>query len=465
MKQIITTLLYSFLLFTTASCKKFLQVQPPIDTLVGDEAFSDDATATAAVTGLYSRMLGNTGSAQLATGGTSIYLGLCADELNLTSSSASLVQQYAEFANNSISSSGSNISPRFWQNPYNYIYHANACIEALQRVTTLTDATRKQLLGEMKFMRAFIYFHLVNEFGDVPLITFTDYQMASKTPRTPAAQVSAAIISDLEQAATLLSPNYPSVGKGRPNKWAAIALLSRMYLYGKQWQDALSSANDIIASAAYNLVPNLNNVFLLNSAEAILQFPTSTSSVVNSYEGNIFIPSSSTAIPAFSASASLLNAFEPGDARKTAWLKSNTVSGTTYYYPYKYKQRTNTTPATEATIPIRLAEIYLIRAEANAQLNNLVAALDDLNTVRRRAGLPNFTSGIKASILSAIEKERQVELFAEWGHRWFDLKRTGRADAVLSAVKGTFWQPTDMLFPVPDLELNRNPLLTQNPGY
>jgi hypothetical protein len=465
MKQTITTLLYTLLLFTTASCKKFLQVQPPIDTLVGDEAFSDDATATAAVTGLYSRMMGNTGSAQLATGGTSVYLGLCADELNLTSSSASLVQQYAEFANNSISSSGSNISPRFWQNPYNYIYHANACIEALQRVTTLTEATRKQLLGEMKFMRAFIYFHLVNEFGDVPLVTATGYRENSKMPRTGAGKVWQTIIADLKEAQLLLSSNYPSAGKARPNKWAATAMLARVYLYQQDWQNALASANDVINSGAYSLVSNLNNVFLLNSAEAILQFPTSASSVVNSYEGNIFIPASSTAIPAFSATPSLLNAFETGDARKTAWLKSNMVGGTTYFYPYKYKQRTNTTPPTEATIPIRLAEMYLIRAEANAELNNLSAALDDLNTIRKRANLPVSTDSVKASLLTAIEKERQVELFAEWGHRWFDLKRTGRADAVLSPVKGTFWQPTDVLFPIPDLELSRNPLLTQNPGY
>lgn len=465
MKGTIMLLLYTILLLTTASCKKFLQVQPPVDTLVGDEAFSDDATASAAVIGLYTRMMGNTGSAQLATGGTSVYLALCADELSLTSSSSSLVQQYGEFANNSISPSGSNISVRFWQNPYNYIYHANACIEALQRVTTLTEATRKQLLGEMKFMRAFIYFHLVNEFGDVPLITSTDYRETSKMARTAAEQVWQTIIIDLKEAQALLSPNYPSTGKARPNKSAATALLARVFLYTQNWQEALASANDIIASGAYSLVPNLNNVFLLNSTEAILQMPTSTTSVVNSFEGNIFIPSSATAIPAFSATPSLLNAFELGDARKTAWLKSNTVSGTNYYYPYKYRQRANTTPVVEATIPLRLAEIYLIRAEANAQLNNLAAALDDLNTIRKRAGLSNSAATTKMALLSAIEKERQVELFSEWGHRWFDLKRTGRADAVLSGVKGPFWHPTVVLFPIPDLELNRNPSLVQNPGY
>ena len=116
---------------------------------------------------------------------------------------------------------------------------------------------------------------------------------------------------------------------------------------------------------------------------------------------------------------------------------------------------------------LRFAELYLIRAEARAQQNKLTganSAASDINVIRTRAGLSNTTATTQAALLLAVEKERQVELFTEWGHRWFDLRRTGRIDAVLSAVKPT-WKPTAALFPIPYLEIQRNPLLTQNNGY
>ena len=112
----------------------------------------------------------------------------------------------------------------------------------------------------------------------------------------------------------------------------------------------------------------------------------------------------------------------------------------------------------------RLAEQYLIRAEALAQQNKLDSALADLNLVRQRAGLGNSTAVTGTDVLAAVMHERQTELFAEWGHRWFDLRRTGTIDAVLGAVKPG-WQPTDSTLPVPFTQIQDNSLLTQNPGY
>jgi hypothetical protein len=113
---------------------------------------------------------------------------------------------------------------------------------------------------------------------------------------------------------------------------------------------------------------------------------------------------------------------------------------------------------------LRLAEQYLIRAEARAQLENIPGAQEDLNAIRSRAGLPDTDADDKASLLLAIERERQAELFAEGGHRWLDLKRTNRADAVLGPLKAD-WQTPDALFPIPDAERQLNPNLTQNDGY
>jgi hypothetical protein len=140
------------------------------------------------------------------------------------------------------------------------------------------------------------------------------------------------------------------------------------------------------------------------------------------------------------------------------------VGANTYYYPYKYKIVSNAT-ISEYSMVLRLAEQYLIRAEARVQ-NNLPGAIGDLNVLRARASLPALSTTLSpAQVTTAIEHERQVELFTEFGHRWLDLKRTGRADAVLGQLKGANWQPTDVLYPLPLTEIQTNQNLTQNPGY
>ena len=118
----------------------------------------------------------------------------------------------------------------------------------------------------------------------------------------------------------------------------------------------------------------------------------------------------------------------------------------------------------------RLAEQYLIRAEARAQQNNISDAQADLNKIRTRARLPNTTAADKNSILSAILHERQTELFSEWGNRWFDLKRTNNIDAVMSIMtpkkaNGLQWQSYKQLNPLPFTEIQRDPSLLQNLGY
>ncbi|HEY4197438.1 MAG TPA: RagB/SusD family nutrient uptake outer membrane protein, partial [Mucilaginibacter sp.] len=117
----------------------------------------------------------------------------------------------------------------------------------------------------------------------------------------------------------------------------------------------------------------------------------------------------------------------------------------------------------------RLAEQYLIRAEARSQEGNVSGAQSDLNVIRNRAGLANTTASTQTTLLTAILHERQVEMFTEWGHRWLDLKRTGTVDAVMSLVLpakgGGGWNPNMALMPLPlgDLQADQN--LTQNPGY
>jgi hypothetical protein len=352
----------------------------------------------------------------------------------------------------------------FWEKAYKYIYTANLCIEKLAESSTISSAVKNRLTGECKFIRAFCYFHLVNLFGDVPLLTTSDYAVNAVSPRTSLETVYSQITTDLTASQSLLSADYPTTGRVRPNKWTATALLARVYLYRKDWANAELQANAVIGAGMYSLEQNLSNVFLLSSNEAIWQLLPVNFTNNSTWEGSLIIPVSPVVTPTYLLTDTLIKSFETDDRRKTNWTMSRVFNGQTLYYPVKYKVKTAAV-LTEYYSVFRLAEQYLVRAEASAQLNKLSAAAGDINTIRNRAGLPNTTAVSQPDLLSAIEQERKMELFAEWGHRWYDLKRTGRADAVIGGLKPLTWKPTDALWPIPVSQLNLNPALTQNPGY
>lgn len=444
--------------FWFSSCKKAVQVPPPANQVISSTVFEDDATATSAITGIYSEMMN--GSNQFCAVQTTVLAALSADELSFNSNNFQL-----EFERNEITQfSEVVLGTYFWDRPYKYIYIANLCIEGLTNSTTLTPSVKQTLLGEAKFIRAFCYFYLVNCFGDVPLITSSNYQQNAAMPRTPVAEVYQQIITDLKEAKTLLPANYITAEKLRPNKWAATSLLARVYLYTANFPEAEAEATAVINSTSYSLVPNLNNVFLKGSTETVWQlFPVNPT--WNTWEGRELIPSSTSATPQYKLTPSLLNAFQSSDARRTSWVTSKTIPAGTFIYPHKYKVYGNGAPQTEYYVVFRLAEQFLVRAEARAQQNNINGARSDLNAIRTRANLPNNTSNDQPSILAAIEQERRIELMFEWGHRWFDLKRTNRVNAVIGPLKPLTWQPTDALWPIPTAQLNANPFLTQNPGY
>jgi hypothetical protein len=161
----------------------------------------------------------------------------------------------------------------------------------------------------------------------------------------------------------------------------------------------------------------------------------------------------------------LLVDFETGDDRRSVWVAGNGV----VYYPFKYKQGDNpATTVTEYSMVLRLAEQYLIRAEARLNQGKLVgehSAESDINVIRNRAGLDNTAAVTNEELMAAIEQERRIELFAEWGHRWLDLKRWDRATTVLDPIKAD-WLRFDMLYPIPQGEINKNNNLNpQNTGY
>jgi hypothetical protein len=465
-KTITINLLVFFVLGAVAGCKKFVEVTTPPNQIVSSLIFTNDATATSAVTGIYSQMVGS--GVSFMNGAMTVYPGLSSDEIVNTTANVTL----DPFTSNTLANNNSTVQTIMWKASYSLIYDANACIEGLNKSSGITPALKKQLLGEAKFIRALNYFYLVNLFGDVPLITGTDYTVNEIVPCTSTSKVYDQMIADLVDAQQLLLTTYPTVGPVRANKWAATALLARLYLYHKDWALAEAQATAVINSGTYNLVPGLNQVFLAGSKEAILQFIPAPGN--NTSEGLTFIPSSNTVRPTYALTTTLVAAFEVNDNRKTSWVANNVITGITYNYPYKYKVRSGTV-ITENYMVLRLAEQYLIRAEARYNLERVPDAVADLNVIRARAFAPASAGPLPANAvlpttlspgqcIDAIVHERQVELFAEWGQRWFDLKRTGRIDAVLSASKPA-WQPFQALYPIPYVEIQRNPALTQNIGY
>ena len=460
----ITNITKSYLLILaltmSISCEEFVEIEVPETEIVAETVFQSDGTATAALVNLYTEMHATSNFASGGSSSISLLQGLSADELTLVSVGTELE---SFFFNNVIPTSPEVAS--IWSACYNIIFGANAIMEGLANSSSrVSMEVSTQLEGEARFIRAFCHFYLVNLFGEVPYVATTDYRINSIVSRTSVTEVYQQIIDDLIEAKELLTDDYPSDGRVRPNKGVATALLARVYLYTEDWANAEIQSTEVIKNTSLYGLTDLDLVFLINSNETIWQlFPEEGRN--NGFDGSTFIVVDAPSIAVLSDY--LFNAFENGDARKDNWVGSVTTESNTYIFPFKYKSQDND-PESEYSMVFRLAEQYLIRAEARAQQNRLTEAIVDLDMIRQRAKLPLISitnpSMSQSDLLQAIEQERRVELFTEWGHRWFDLKRTGHIDAVLSTVK-TSWEPTDILLPLPQNEIEINQNITQNPGY
>lgn len=454
MKKSILALSISILL---GSCEKFLDTKLNQSLTTKDLVFSDDISATSAIHGIYYEMV-SSGTF------TSNYEGMC-QNTGLSSDELFNYRRRPErtaFETHDLMPAHP-FMQGMWNPVYNVIYQANSMIEGIEKGTGLTPAVASQLKGEALFVRAFAYFYLVNLFGDVPLILETDYHKNSLLPRTSADKVKAQVLSDLLAAQAAMNDAYPVSERARPNKATATAMLARVYLYLGDWENAALQATAVIEHADYGLEQDVAKVFLKESRETIWQL-VPVSDYISSPEARWFVLTGTPSSLSQLVRPALLNAFENGDDRRTNWIGSFTNSVGTFIFPYKYK-----TPYIEPgksrpeySIVLRLPEQYLIRAEARAHLNDVSGARSDLDSVRRRAGLGDTQAADPSALLLAIEQERRVELFTEGCHRWFDLKRTGRAITVL----GGGIEENDLLYPVPQSEFLRNPKLgEQNAGY
>ncbi|SFW90696.1 RagB/SusD family nutrient uptake outer membrane protein [Chitinophaga sancti] len=473
--KMLRLLMFIALVMLWSSCSKLVEVDPPYTNINKDNVFNNDATASATLTHIYGIFSTYNQVTDVSVSTLYAYAGLLADELTLFNKSLST---YNTFYTNSLNA---DISTGVWSLNYSIIFAANSAIEGLSSNQLLTKSTQQQLLGEAKFVRAFCYFYLVNLYGKVPLVISTDPLVNQILGRQDVDKIYSQMIADLSDAEELLSEDFRSGNvsistdqRVRPSKWAAKALLSRVYLYHKDYLLSEQLATEVINESSLFQLDSLDNVFLINSKESIWQLQNVFNTQGNTGEGNLFIlPSggpNSSKYPIY-LSHHVVESFEEGDQRKTHW--TDTVmdkSGNVYYYAKKYKSGAQTSPGqnSEYETVFRLGEQYLIRAEARVQLNRFEEGKSDLNTIRKRAGLSNFMNLTKDSLLEAILHERQVELFTEWGHRWFDLRRMGKINEVMQSVtseKGGTWSENWAYWPLSKSELVADYNLVQNIGY
>ncbi|MDX1938996.1 MAG: RagB/SusD family nutrient uptake outer membrane protein [Saprospiraceae bacterium] len=348
---------------------------------------------------------------------------------------------------------------------YQVVNQANNIIAAAPGVADATDAVKNQSLGEAYFARGISFFDAAMYWGGIPGVYGTlgislplePSREAVTLPRASIQETWDQIEADLQQAVSLL----PETGApARITKAAARGMLARMYLYLKEYGQASDFATQVINDTKFKLPDDYTTVFTGKlSSESIfeMQFDNADQSAIRTW----YIPTSAGGRGDLAAHDEFYNAIPAEDERKKLYAYDANAK---FYYPTKYSKAGNI----DNIHVLRLAEMYLIRAEADF-LAGKGNPLADVNTIRVRANLAPL---VAINSVDDILNERKVE-FAFEGQRWYDLVRTGKALTVLASVPrnnspgapATLTDAKRQVFPIPSVELNANPNSVQNDAY
>lgn len=377
-----------------------------------------------------------------------------------------------------------------WKANYAGINRANQALNLLPQLDKVTPALQTRLIGEAKFMRAFMYFTLVRGYGGVPIVDHLPVEGSEEdrvmqlTRRTPA-EVYAFIEKDLTEAGEALpdKSTYAGNDKQRVSKGSAYALLAKVNLYQKNWQKVIDNCDKV---TGYSLVSDYASMFRKEGefgSESIFEINGVGSSTSDQKLGIGNYTASQAPRGAGgwgwgfnTPSQSLADAYEPGDVRKNATIifrgstlyDGREVPSTVTNPMYNYKAYSSDFYNQEFTDTnlryLRYAEVLLMKAEALNELGQTGAAIPLLNQVRHRANLGDTPAVSQADVRTAIWKERRVELAFEHD-RWFDIIRTGQAPAVMAAHGKTFVVGKHELFPIPTFFIRESVgYSSQNPG-
>ena len=468
-------------------CKKsFLDVNPA-GNVAATQFWKTQSDATQAVEAMYANLHEWTNIAFAPIAVES--MGSDDVDKGSTATDASFMNDFHNFSANS----GEGQISDFWGGEYKTINFANQILDNVPAISM--DATLKaRYLAEAKFIRAWAYFRLVRAFGDVPLrLTVPKNATEYNIPRTPKAQVWAAIETDLTDAASVLPQTYSSADIGHVTKGAALTLHAKVAMYQAKWADVLNYTNQVMG-LGYTLYPDYEQMFRTthkNNSESIFEIqcalvpnnPDASNSQYSQVQG---VDGSTGGGWGFNVpSASLVASYEAGDPRKDATIifRGETTpegdviptsgNSTRYnqksYVPFSLYVSGFNEGCQQNKIALRYADVLLMNAEANNELGNAAAALIPLEQVRARARagnssvLPKITTTDKTALQTAIWNERHIELAMEFD-RYFDVIRQGRGTAIFG-VRG--WTAgKNEVWPIPQNEIDLSAgTLTQNKGY
>ena len=502
MKNIIITAIGLTLCFVQFSCKKDFLYKTDPTRIDANNFYRDQTEVRQALNGIYGQLQGIINSQwlfnELPSDNTTV------DYNPDDRGQADRIEAFEFWQVNP----GSTNLDAMYNSYYNALFNINNTIARLQDAT-ITDSVKNQAVGQLKFLRGYYYFELVQYFGDVILITEPipqgEVTKAWDYAREPQEKVYAQIETDLKDAASMLPVKYDAANTGRATKGAALALLGKVYLTEKKYGDAVTTLQQVLP-LGYALLPNYADVFdpqKKNSVESVFEVQYQGGNDLGEWSSFIytFAPRlSKGAVTGFPQSNpggwniptnDMIAAYEPNDVRKDASIGldfKSPVTGNTVPYIKKYDHPHTIYGRTDDDWPVlRFADVLLMLAEAiNEQSGPTAEAEGYLNQVRQRAHLNPVNGLDKEAFKTAVLHERRVELaFENW--RWFDLKRTKtpeelaqflnayaareKANPTVSRQGIPFsngdyvFQPYEALYPVPSQEILVNEKLAQNPGY
>ena len=435
---IISALLVLFL----AACD-VLDVEP-YHSIPADQAILNKADVASAINGVYASLQ----SADYYGRNYLVAGDLAADNLVWSGTTAG----YNQIDNNSILADNV-IVEGMWSAIYRTINRANFVLEALPEVVILDDNMTDQdalyYEAELRFIRALAHFDLARMFGPVPIRTAvsTASDEDLNVPRRPLDEVYTQVFNDLSFAENHIREN---IVRGKASKAAVLALKARASLYNyyitantDMLTTTINAATSLIEHPALLLEPEFAHLFDGNpNSESI--FEVNFGEQDRNRLAEYFFPTALSGRREFTPSEDLYDAFHNDDVRRDVSIAKDGEN----LYGFKYH---DIETGTDNVYVLRLAEMYLIRAEANLVLDQTATIADDINAIRVRAGLQPINTIDPVVLEQEIMDMRRLE-FAFEGHRWFDLVRTGKAFEVLEGIT----QECQYLFPIPLGELLTN---------
>ncbi|MBW4888510.1 RagB/SusD family nutrient uptake outer membrane protein [Mucilaginibacter sp. HMF5004] len=464
-------------------CGKYLD-QKPSDSLTRQEFFKNEADANAAMIGVYDALQGCV--TQFLSWGE--YRG---DLISPTIQSTTNYPYYEAFS----SDNTTNISSASdWSAVYKMIGRANIVIESVPGIVgadqNFTQAKSDAIVGQARFLRALGYFYLVRTFKEVPLIlsASSNDDVNFRLPKSSADVILDQIETDLSFAEGVVPAQYSTdqATRGTATKGAINALQTDVYLWRAKYQQAVDASQKLLNNSLYTLVPGSNWFSLFaqkNTSESIFEvqydYKISETNGLRGVSGNFIVN------PGLVSSYTI-------EQDKTRGLNYTYVNaGSNVFWKYTGLSVNGTTNIGRPTddpdfIIYRLADVMLLRAEALTHLGvtQKQEAIDIINAIRTRAGIANYVgvdgSASTALLQSYVLKERGLELAME-GKRWFDLVREATNDnnpdllinavalsrtvAERALIRSRIIDPRSWYLPILSTELNKNPLLVQNPYY